>query len=53
VCAVTPWCNLWRFVPRIKASCEEFHGMDGTDEECNALFKKLLNRFLFLMPRNR
>ncbi|RLN16719.1 hypothetical protein C2845_PM02G18210 [Panicum miliaceum] len=53
VCAVTPWCDLWRSVPRINASCEEFHGTDGTDEECSALFKKFLNRFLFLMLRNR
>ncbi|XP_062201087.1 putative F-box/FBD/LRR-repeat protein At1g78760 isoform X2 [Phragmites australis] len=42
------WRHLWRSVARINASYEEFDGMADTDEECNALFKKFISRFLIL-----
>ncbi|KAL6641561.1 hypothetical protein ACP70R_019742 [Stipagrostis hirtigluma subsp. patula] len=42
------WRHLWRSVPRINASWEEFEGMADTDEERDALFKGFVNRFLVL-----
>ncbi|PAN48095.1 hypothetical protein PAHAL_9G358500 [Panicum hallii] len=42
------WRDLWRSVPRINASREEFDGMPGTWVEQNVLFKKFFNRFLML-----
>ncbi|KAL6641566.1 hypothetical protein ACP70R_019747 [Stipagrostis hirtigluma subsp. patula] len=42
------WRDLWRSVPRINASRHEFEGMADTDEECDALFKKFVNRFMML-----
>lgn len=42
------WRDLWRSVPRINASYEEFEDMADTDQECEALFKKFVNRLLML-----
>ncbi|WVZ57596.1 LOW QUALITY PROTEIN: hypothetical protein U9M48_007960 [Paspalum notatum var. saurae] len=42
------WRNLWRSVTRIKISHDEFDHMADTEEECNVLFKKFVNRFLML-----
>ena len=42
------WRDLWRSVPRINVSREEFDGMPGTWVEQNVLFRKFFNRFLML-----
>ncbi|KAL6641563.1 hypothetical protein ACP70R_019744 [Stipagrostis hirtigluma subsp. patula] len=42
------WRHLWRSVPRINVSRDEFEGMAETWEECDALFKKFVSRFLML-----
>ena len=42
------WRDLWRSMPRINASRDEFDGMPGTWVEQNVLFRKFFNRFLML-----
>ncbi|XP_062201623.1 putative F-box/FBD/LRR-repeat protein At1g78760 [Phragmites australis] len=51
------WRHLWRSVPRINATIDEFDDFDGIynfydmadrAKECSALFKKFVNRFLML-----
>nr|CAB3499994.1 unnamed protein product [Digitaria exilis] len=42
------WRNLWRSVPRINASRDEFDGKAGTEIACDVLFKNFINRFLML-----
>ena len=42
------WRNLWRSVPRINATSDEFEHMSDDYEEDTLLFKKFVNRFLML-----
>ncbi|KAG2550065.1 hypothetical protein PVAP13_9KG241900 [Panicum virgatum] len=42
------WRHLWRSVPRISFSRDEFDGMAETEDECDVLFKEFVNRFLML-----
>jgi hypothetical protein len=44
----TRWRDLWRSVPRISASRDEFDNMADTEGACDVLFKKFVNRFLML-----
>ncbi|EER91825.1 F-box protein At4g22280 [Sorghum bicolor] len=42
------WRNLWRSVPRINATSDEFEHMSDNYDEDTVLFKKFVNRFLML-----
>ncbi|CAD6212266.1 unnamed protein product [Miscanthus lutarioriparius] len=42
------WRNLWRSVPRINATPDEFEDMSDEYGEYTVLFKEFLNRFLML-----
>lgn len=42
------WRNLWRSVPRINATPDEFEHMSDDYGECTVLFKEFVNRFMML-----